>query len=227
MKQLKYRLIVFDFDGTICDTSQSIIYCINRTFERFGQKLPNQNEIVHLIATGAAASDIFRQFLPYYLKVDAAVLNQWVSEYRDIYHHEGVSKIQVYPGVRGILSFLHDRGIIVIVMSNKGELMIKSVLKNLGLQITVNLAIGDRYGVGKKPHPNIFNRMIKPKFPGISKQEILMVGDTEADIVFAQAVGIDVCWASYGYGNVEACVNLSPNFVVNSIDELIEILRSS
>jgi phosphoglycolate phosphatase len=50
-----------------------------------------------------------------------------------------------------------------------------------------------------------------------------MVGDTEADLRFARAVGIRSCWASYGYGDGDACRALAPDYEIAAFPELIEI----
>jgi phosphoglycolate phosphatase len=56
---------------------------------------------------------------------------------------------------------------------------------------------------------------------------MLMIGDTEADIKFAHASEIACCWAAYGFGDRQHCMALSPEYIIEHIDELRNILSSS
>jgi phosphoglycolate phosphatase len=84
----------------------------------------------------------------------------------------------------------------------------------------VDLVFGDQPGFPKKPDPAIFTDHILPRYARWQRQQILMVGDTEIDILFAKAVGISSCWASYGYGEMEHCRRLGPDHEISSIAEL-------
>ena len=53
---------------------------------------------------------------------------------------------------------------------------------------------------------------------------MLVVGDTEVDIVFGKRTGIVSCWASYGYGAPEHCRMLKPDYELSSISRLREIV---
>jgi phosphoglycolate phosphatase len=57
-------------------------------------------------------------------------------------------------------------------------------------------------------------------------RRMLMVGDTETDIVFAKASGIACCWASYGYGDMGRCRALAPQYEIAGIADLPPLLGS-
>ena len=58
-------------------------------------------------------------------------------------------------------------------------------------------------------------------FEGQSPGDFVMVGDTAADIGFAQAAGIASCWVSYGYGDADTCRSMKPDFVVDTLSDLL------
>ncbi|MEZ2229655.1 HAD family hydrolase [Microcoleus sp.] len=58
----------------------------------------------------------------------------------------------------------------------------------------------------------------------MNNSEVLMVGDTAVDLLFAKNAQIDACWAAYGYGVRDECVSLEPTFVINNIEELFSII---
>ena len=55
---------------------------------------------------------------------------------------------------------------------------------------------------------------------------VLGEGDTVADIQFAKNIGGSSCWCRYGYGDREACQELGPQFVVDSLDEVVGIIKA-
>lgn len=71
----------------------------------------------------------------------------------------------------------------------------------------------------------IFNEIIKPKFRDILLSEILMVGDTSADLHFAKNIGTDVCWAMYGYGSHEECKDIKPTYSVTDLLDINTVVR--
>jgi phosphoglycolate phosphatase len=75
-----------------------------------------------------------------------------------------------------------------------------------------------------------FHEIVAPKFSSVSglengagklnPQDVLVVGDTEADLQYAKNIGAVACWARFGYGEKEECENLGPDLVVDSLEEL-------
>jgi phosphoglycolate phosphatase len=59
----------------------------------------------------------------------------------------------------------------------------------------------------------------------VDSASVLVVGDTVADVQFAKNIGGKVCWCRYGYGDPEACQKAGPDFVVDSLEEVVEIVK--
>ncbi len=96
------------------------------------------------------------------------------------------------------------------IVSNKAVAAIHAALKHFRLSTFVSIVVGDIPTLRKKPDPMAYNEFIQPQFPLIPPQEILMVGDTPADLGFAHAIGADSCWVQYGYGDPVRCRALHP-----------------
>jgi phosphoglycolate phosphatase len=110
------------------------------------------------------------------------------------------------------------------VVSNKGSAAIRRSLDRFELAAFIDLVLGDDAAAPIKPDPALLTDRIAPKFPQIAKARMLMIGDTEVDIRFARAAQIACCWAAYGFGGRSHCEALSPEYVIESIDELSEIV---
>lgn len=86
-------------------------------------------------------------------------------------------------------------------------------------------------GAKRKPDPASFVDVLIPTLREsygmeIKPESVLVVGDTVADIQFARNVEGNICWCRYGYGDREACQELKPQFVVDSLDEVVGIIKA-
>jgi len=124
----------------------------------------------------------------------------------------------------------------VVILSNKGIGAVNAVLAQAGLTGVVDLVLGDMPGVRKKPDPMAFFEIIAPWYvrftardgeghvvssvQQLKAEEVLVVGDTVADMMFARNVGAVACWARYGYGDVDECEKLRPDVVVDGLEEV-------
>lgn len=216
----KYRLIIFDFDGTLADTFKAISSCVAKTFQRFNVRAPSQEQIKDII--GLTLPDAFMTLnAPISGKTD---LSMWVDVYRDLYSQIEQVDTSLFSGAKEILASAARFDIRVAVISNKGCGAINTFLERYGIKQYTNLVIGEHNQAIRKPDPNLFYSVIQPLAGYTSNLETLMIGDTITDLCFAINSKIDCCWASYGYGKREECIRLKPNFIINHISELSSIL---
>lgn len=133
------------------------------------------------------------------------------------------------------LTAVHRR-IPCAIVSNKGIAAVRDVLKRHELSSLIELVVGDGEPVGcpRKPDPGSWNLVVKPFFEqgtplraglrGLQGGEVLVVGDTEADIMYARNIGARSMWCSYGYGTREKCLALEPDWVVGGLHEVVALL---
>ena len=161
------------------------------------------------------------------LRGQSDAVTEMVSAYRSFYRSESDPLIKMVPGAEITLQRVHARGAKCIVVSNKGVDAIHRSLDRYELAPFIDLVFGEEPGVPFKPNPALLTDRIIPKFPQIDKARMLMIGDTEVDIKFAHACGIACCWAAYGFGDRQRCMALSPEYHIDNIEELAEIINGS
>ncbi|EEP78703.1 conserved hypothetical protein [Uncinocarpus reesii 1704] len=228
-------LVIFDFDGTLFDTHGSIEHSIKLTFaDLLPSHVPPQSEIHRLISSGAGLSDTFRALHP-----DAAAFTasetKWIDKYRELYAVHGQLLIKAFPGAKSLLEELKAHHIPTAIISNKGVTAVQTALDRNGLGECVpeDLIIGDKTpGALRKPDPSSFAHVLVPalKARGITDVrpgQVLVVGDTVADIQFAKNIEGRACWCRYGYGDREACEAMKPDFVVDSLDQVVAIVKDN
>lgn len=220
------RLVLLDFDGTLCVTHEAIGHCLVETMRHYGLAPPDGEAIMRTIRSGVGLSETFAALTAAegLGELDPGDL---VVTYRELYNG-GIAeaRTRLFPGTREALAALGTRGIRLAVLSNKGEVAVRSALARFDLIGLVDLVVCETPGVPKKPDPASYHRFVRPAFPDIAGAETLVVGDTVADIRYAANIGAFSCWARYGYGHDEECTGLAPNATIASISELPELLAA-
>ncbi|CAG8271657.1 hypothetical protein PENNAL_c0052G01101 [Penicillium nalgiovense] len=228
-------LAIFDFDGTLFDTHESISQTIKLTFETLlPTHTPPQSKIHRLIASGAGLADTFKALHPS-SEFTPTAENEWIEKYRALYATHGQLLIKAFPGAKDLLTELNSHKIPIAIVSNKGVAAVKTALERNGLEgyVPEDLIIGDKTPRAKrKPDPASFVDVLIPVLrekygmDEIDSGRVLVVGDTVADVQFARNIKSRVCWCRYGYGDQRACEELKPDFVVDSLGEVVGIVKA-
>ena len=122
------KLIIFDLDGTLLDTSDGILHCYHKTASMLNlRKNSVENDS---IVIGGPLSDGFRTL---YDIPDEETLAKAIDTYRKLYANEGITKFSAYNGIDTSLSELKSDGYQLGVATLKLEEYAKSMLKNAGL----------------------------------------------------------------------------------------------
>ncbi|RNI31001.1 HAD family hydrolase [Rufibacter latericius] len=222
-----YSVVIFDFDGTLCATEDAILYTFKEAFEQKGITPPAPERIKQAIGTGGNLSQLLPLLHPSLERTPQnGELEEWVHHYRHIYDTDGGRLTTLFPGVEELLPHLKDKGTACVVISNKGQRAIEDALKRFHLDHYFDLVIGDnpQLPLKKKPDPMAYEQVIKPHYPEVTNDQVLMVGDTDADLVFANNAGISSCWAAYGYGAEAACLAAVPTHTIQSFEQLRPIV---
>ena len=217
----QYKLIIFDFDGTLAITDKAIISCIVKTFESFNIAPPAADTIRATI--GINLPNTFKLLYP---AIEESAIPTWVETYRSFYRTEGEKQLDLFPGTKQLLQLASKLGLNLGVFSNKHVSFVNLFLEKLRINSFFDLVLGDNGEIIQKPNPTVFYSIIKPLFPELDNSQVLMVGDTAVDLLFAKNAGIDVCWAAYGYGDRTECLALQPTFAIDNISELAAIVQN-
>lgn len=236
------KAVIFDFDGTLFDTHESIAHTLAITFSKLlpsNVSPPFKAAIAASISAGISLPQTIKELYPSSSSVptlDAALLEEFLTEYRLLYKTYATPLIKPFAYVHELLSELRERAIPCAILSNKGIAAVRDVLAVNHISSLIELVIGDGEPVNcpRKPDPGSWTMAIKPAFEqqtparagivNLQATNILVVGDTEADIKYAQNIGARSVWCSYGYGEQEKCRQLKPDFIVENLDEVRSLL---
>ena len=214
------KVIIFDLDGTLLDTLIDLRNAVNFALSFFDYPNRTTEQVRKDIGNGVAK--LIERSIP------LGILNENYAKCLEIFkksYHENYDKNTLpYDGMNEVVNKLLKEGYKVTVATNK----IKDVAMMLLNHHYPNLFTyiqGDDVGVEKKPSPNMIDNIVK--YYGVSKDEVLYIGDTNVDEETALNAQVDYALVTYGYRTIEEiknscqCTNL-----INTTEGVYDYIKS-
>lgn len=205
---MNINLVVFDLDGTLISSHETIYKATNHALQEAGIKsVMPEKEFFNMI--GLHFEDIFREFgfavpdFEHFLKI-----------YKSIYF-DYIGSSDVYYGVEELLNKLNEKKIKVSLLTTKGQDQAELILKHFSIFSNFDYVMGRRPGMAHKPSPEPLQRICEDL--NISASETLMIGDSEMDIQCGKNAGSKTCAVTYGYRTRADLEKLSPDFLIDNI----------
>lgn len=215
-----YKLVVFDLDGTLCDTLSDLCNAVNFALESEG--LPTHPLSAYNKFVGNGINNLIKQVLVD--KGDDEQLCKKVKSHFDSYYPNHLCDETVaYSGIEALLSELESLGIKTAVHSNKPHDYVPHIIKTLFPSHNFDIAWGKRECFERKPSPQalleIMNRLC------VDKSEVLYIGDSDVDVLTAHNAGIKVCGVEWGFRGGEELVGAGADFVACDTTQLLNIIK--
>lgn len=213
------RLFIFDLDGTLIDSKLDLALAVNATRARFGRPpLPHEQIYAYI---GQGAPMLVRRALDH--TEDDALVEEALAFFLTYYREHMLDNTVAYPGVRDGLSRLSEGGHILTVFTNKPERFSRAILAGLRLADYFGLIYGGNSFARKKPDPMGVEVILRET--QTRKEEALLVGDSEIDVVTARNAGVWACGVTYGLGSHRLDA-YPPDLRIDSLTELAALVRA-
>ncbi len=207
----RYELIVFDWDGTLMDSTAMIAQSIQLACKDLGLPVPSKAQASQVIGLGLA--DALAQAVP---DLDPAMVPQMVERYRHYYLTRD-HQLSLFDGARELLVALKERGHVLAVATGKSR---------LGLDRALGVAgVGNFFDATRcadesfsKPHPGMLLELMEQA--AVDPAATLMIGDTTHDLLMAANAGTDGVGVSYGAHDLESLRSVPSRAIVDSVDAL-------
>lgn len=221
----RFRLWVFDLDGTLVDSRLDLARSVNATLASRG--LPPQSEDLIVSFVGDGADDLIRRSFEaagWSRGESESRLPQILREFLGLYAENCLDRTTVYPGARELLEALARRGVPMAVLTNKPGLLTATVLEGLGLRAHFKVVVPGDGPLGKKPDPAGLAYILKAM--NVSPVDAVLVGDSLQDLRTARAAGASFVAYSGGLGDAGAVTAAGPDFSADSFHALLEMLEA-
>ena len=216
-KQKHFELLVFDWDGTLTDSSDLIVASMQVACVDIGLPVPGAQQVRHIIGLGF--NEALAHLLP---ELPSSDYPRVIERYR---HHflSRDAPIPVFPGAIETIQKLHEAGFLLAVATGKSRRGLNRDFQETGL--------GQYFHASRcadecfsKPHPGMLLELIEELH--VNTDKTLMIGDTTHDLQMAQSAGVASLAVSYGAHSKEKLLAMSPLACVNDTLELQQWLKT-
>lgn len=237
-------LYIFDFDGTIIDSSEDIAASVNFGLKSQGYwELPVE-KIVSFVGDGSkklvlralteSTKGKFNLESEYNKKQYELVFNSYFEHYSN----NPVTKTKLYAGIKHLLKTLKEKNKFVALLTNKPKQLTQIILEKLSIDEYFDIIVCpedlNENGLKMKPEPDgigyIANMINAQKSTNLSSENIIMIGDSAQDIRCGKAFGCKTVACRGGMGNREKLLEQNADFcfsVASEIEKFIDVLSKT
>ncbi|MEA3195086.1 MAG: phosphoglycolate phosphatase [Betaproteobacteria bacterium] len=185
---MKYRLLVFDWDGTIIDSAATIVECIRESAREMGLPVPEAQRASHVIGLGL--HDSLRMAVP---ELQAQQYPDFVAHYRRHFLAREDAMI-LFSGMKEVLcQFSKSHSLAIATGKSRRGLDRALAAAGVGPYFSASRCADE---TNPKPHPAMLHELMDEL--GFSKNQTLMIGDTSHDLEMARAAEVDSVAVTYG-----------------------------
>lgn len=214
----KYDLIVFDWDGTLANSTQLIVDAICQGSADVGLPVPSQEAASGIIGLGfrEACYDLFGQ-------IPDDVLAHLTARYT-YYYGEGENDIPLFDGAAEVIAYLAEKGVALGVATGKGRAGLNRALDRSGIKhhFVATRCVDECHS---KPHPQMILDLMDEV--AAKPERTLMVGDTSFDLQMAQNANVASLGVTFGAHPLERLLPHAPMAHFNAFNHLADWLRAN
>jgi phosphoglycolate phosphatase len=213
---MKYRLVVFDWDGTLIDSAGTIVQCIQDAARDLGLEVPAAERARHVIGLGL--HDSLAHAVP---SLAVERYREFADQYRKHFLARQDSML-LFAGVQDLLEELQKEKTLAIATGKSRRGLDRALdADNLRRFFSASRCADETH---PKPHPAMLLELMESL--QIDRKNTLMVGDTSHDLEMANAAGVDALAVTYGAHDEEGLRACAPLGCVASVEALGAWLRT-
>ena len=214
------KACIFDLDGTLTNTLESMTYSVNLTLKEMGLSQITKDQCRMFVGNGA------RVLIEESLKVSgdpkASRIEEGMKIYGRIFDQNCTYHVTLYEGIPEMLIALKDRGIHLAVLSNKPDRQTVKVVKEIFGDNIFDYAQGQKDGIRRKPEPDgVWYLMEQMQ---VSKEECLYIGDSEVDAATGKNAGLKTIGVLGGFRDRKTLETAGADHLIERPEELLQFV---
>ena len=189
---MSYKAVLFDLDGTVMNTIEALHDSVNSSLSHFGMPEISLEDTMHFLGNGARR--LIEQAVPEGTGND--LLEKVLEYYVNYYQAHCMIKTAPYDGVIDLMKRLADAGKRQVIISNKPDGATREIAERFFSGLT-DFVIGEKAGLRRKPWPDMVDAAVERL--GLSKEECVLIGDSEVDIATGKNAAVDCISVLWGF----------------------------
>ncbi len=215
-----YKLFIFDFDGTVANSLETITYYVNMTLKQYNLKAFNQNKIRYFVGNGASL--LIERVLKARDCYTEEFHKEFLDKYLKNYNSDAMYLTEPYEGILETLAQLKLKGIKLAILSNKPDSSVQLATASLFGKKLFDVALGQKDGYPVKPDATL-GKTILEKFD-VSPDECVYIGDTDVDMQTGKNLGAFTVGVTWGFRDIKELKDNGADLIINEPQELLNIL---
>jgi phosphoglycolate phosphatase len=215
----KYKVILFDLDGTLSDPKVGITRCVQYALDQMGIVVSNLDELDPFI--GPPLQESFSRIYSF----DEEQTSLAIEYYRERFKEKGMFENELYSGITELLAHLKEHQKNLVVATSKPTIFSDKILQYFNIDKYFDLVVGSNLDGTRTAKTEII-QYILDRYEENERQDFIMIGDRKHDIIGANNTGIRSIGVTYGYGSLDELIQSNPTYIVNDVDAIREKLLS-
>lgn len=214
---MKYNAVIFDLDGTLIDTLEDLRDSVNYALDKYNMPNRNIDEIRSFVGNGIQR--LVYKSIPE--NTSEELKESVLKAFKSHYITNSMNKTRPYNDICALVKKLKEMGLGLAVVTNKTQDAALDIM-NAFFKDDFQVVIGQIDGVAQKPQPDGVWRAME--LLGATKQNSIYIGDSEVDCLTAKNSGIQIIGVTWGFRGRKTLEENNADYIVDSPDEIIEIL---
>lgn len=209
--------IIFDFDGTLADTSNLIVSTMQKSIQDIGLPFRNEEQIKATI--GVRLEEIPSILWPSLKGIGEPFATIYRKNFEVL---KDTIPVTLFPGVEKTLSKLKENGYKMAVATSRSHRSVEELTQHLGIRNCFDYLLGGDDVSEGKPNPESIFKILS--YMNWNKENTLMVGDMTVDILMGKNAGMKTCGVTYGNGKSQELEEAGANYILKRFPDLEDVL---
>ena len=215
---MNIKLIIFDFDGTIMDTKNTIIAAKQETLRQMGVDVADEQTCASTI--GMSAKIGFQKLCP---ELSEDMIDLCMKKYREIFDEtKKVVPPVLFPNMVETLNELKKKGIVCTIATSRGHNSLVEFLESMNIAKFFSYILAAEDTTLLKPNAEPVKKTLIDL--SCSLENTLVVGDMPFDIIMGKNAGVYTCGVTYGVSDKKSPLEAGADWIIDSISDLLEIV---
>ena len=218
-----YQYLLFDLDGTLTDSAEGIIKCVQYAAEKMGAEFKPAEELK--VFVGPPLSESFKNVYGF----SDTQAEKAIAYYRERFKPIGMYENAVYDGVPEMLKAMKQNGKVNLIASSKPEEFVKTILEHFDIAKYFDIIVGASMDESRNTKEAVIEEALtrlksSDQYGQYSDDKCVMIGDRKYDIYGAKYFGLRNIAVSYGFAPEGELKEAGVDVIVDTVVELTQVL---
>lgn len=214
------KACIFDLDGTLTDTLESITYSVNESLKEMGLSVISHSQCQSFVGNGARY--LMERALKAAGDANASRIDEAMQVYGRIFGANCTYHVAPYDGIPEMLQALKEKNIRMAVLSNKPHGQTVDVVQTIFGTDCFDLIQGQTDAIPRKPDPAGVYYLLKKM--NVPESECLYIGDSEVDIATGIAAGVSCVGVEWGFRSRQVLEDAGAEHIISTPDQLLQFI---